>query len=60
MKKSRVVQREELGESMLMILEEFDCWFYPATTEEVGRKFNMFLKWLENNEYVITKSEYQL
>ena len=59
MKKSRVVQRDELGESTLKILNEFDEWFLPATIEEVGHEFFMFLKWLEKNGYVITTVEYQ-
>lgn len=59
MKKSRVVQRDELGESTLKILNEFDKWFFPATVEEVGHEFLMFLKWLGKNGYVITTVEYQ-
>jgi len=54
MQKSRVVQRDELGEDMLRILREFDEWFLPATIEEVGREFTMFLKWLEDSGYKIT------
>ncbi|KKL74865.1 hypothetical protein LCGC14_2060590 [marine sediment metagenome] len=57
MKGSRVVTRDELGESTLGILREFDEWFLPATMEEVGHEFIMFLKWIENNGYVIRKEE---
>jgi hypothetical protein len=60
MKKSRVVQRDELGEWTLRILNEFDEWFLPATIEEVGREFFMFLKWLDKNGYVIIPGDDQL
>ena len=59
MKKSRVVQRDELGESTLRILNEFDEWFLPATIEEADQEFFIFLKWLGKNGYVITTVEYQ-
>ena len=55
MKKSRVVQRDELREDTLRILREFDEWFLPATMEEMGRQFIMFLKWLDDNDYEIVK-----
>ena len=57
MEKSRIVQRDELGEDTLRVLREFDNWFLPATVEEVGREFAIFLKWLEDNEYRITSSK---
>lgn len=53
MKKSRIVQRDELGEGTLEVLREFEGWFLPATIEEVGGEFIIFLKWLEKNGYVI-------
>jgi hypothetical protein len=58
MKKSRVVRRDELGEGVLEILGKFEDWFYPATVEESGRIFFMFLKWLEKNGYVIVKNDW--
>lgn len=60
MKKTRVVQRDELGEDTLKVLREFDEWFLPATMKEIGNEFFMFLKWLEKNGYMITKEEHQL
>jgi len=56
-KKSRVVQRDELGESTLKLIDEFTEWFFPATAEEVGREFIIFLKWLEKNGYEIIRSK---
>lgn len=53
MKKSRVVQRDELGEETLEILREFTEWFLPATMKEMGNEFFMFLKWLEKKGYKI-------
>lgn len=53
MKKTRVVQRDELGEDTLKVLKEFSEWFFPATMEEMGHEFYMFLKWLEDNNYII-------
>ena len=55
MKKSRIAYREDLGEDMSRILKEFTEWFLPATMEEVGHEFIMFLKWLEDNNYNIVK-----
>ena len=60
MRKSRTAQRDELKESTLGILREFDGWFLPATMDEVGREFLLFLKWLDDNDYVIIKAEDQL
>lgn len=57
MKKSRVVRRDELGEWTLEILKEFEGWFYPASVEESGRIFFMFLKWLEKNGYEIVRAK---
>lgn len=53
MKKSRIVQRDELEEWTLEVLREFEGWFLPATVEEVGGEFMVFLKWLEKNGYII-------
>lgn len=58
MKKSRVVQRDELGEETLEILKEFEEWFLPATVEEVGHEFFMFLKWLGDSGYIIVRSDW--
>ena len=55
MRKSRVVQRDELKVSTLRILKEFDGWFLPATMDEAGREFLLFLKWLDDNDYEIVK-----
>ena len=55
--KSRIVQRDELGEYTLEILKEFYEWFFPTTVEEMGHEFLMFLKWLEKNGYMIVKEE---
>ena len=55
MRKSRTAQRDELRESTLGILREFDDWFLPATMDEVGREFLLFLKWVDDNDYEIVK-----
>ena len=55
MRKSRTAQRDELGESTLGIHREFDDWFLPATMDEVGREFLLFLKWVDDNDYEIVK-----
>jgi len=55
MRKSRTAQRDELKESTLGILREFDDWFLPATMDEVGREFLLFLKWVDDNDYEIVK-----
>ena len=55
MRKSRTAQRDELKESTLGILREFDGWFLPATMDEVGREFLLFLKWVDDNDYEIVK-----
>lgn len=57
MKKSRVVSRDELGEDTLRVLKEFEGWFLPATAEEVGKEFFMFLKWLEKNDYKLVSKD---
>jgi len=57
MRKSRAAQRDELKDSTLGILREFDDWFLPATMDEVGREFLLFLKWLDTNGYEIIKSK---
>ena len=59
-KKRTITRRDDLGEDTLVVLREFEGWFFPATMEEVGQEFPMFLKWLGDNGYVITKEEYQL
>ncbi len=60
MKKSRVVKRDGLNEDTLKVLREFTEWFLPATMDEIGNEFLMFLKWLEKNEYMIVPEEYKL
>ena len=54
-RKPRIAEREDLREDTSRILKEFSEWFLPATMEEVGCEFVMFLKWLEDNNYDIVK-----
>lgn len=56
----RETRRVDLGENTLGILREFDRWFLPASIEDVGGEFLIFLKWLEKKGYVIIPAEDQL
>lgn len=56
---TRKATREDLREGTLSVLREFDEWFLPATVRDMGREFIIFLKWLDERGYVITKEEYQ-
>jgi len=53
--KRAITKREDLEEDTLGVLREFDEWFLPATMEEIGREFIIFLKWLEKSDYKIVR-----
>ena len=49
----REAKREDLSEDTLKVYREFQDWFLPATAEDVGREFIIFLHWLDKKDYVI-------